>query len=134
MLLNIKTGWQGMTITPMRDIAILVASVHRLAEDRVTCLLVDRHAYLAAARFSSDTDGLSGLDWPRLQEVDFRRRPDDPELFERYQAEALVHGHLPVRHLNQVVCYGTEQLDDLAEQIERRGLEITVSAQPTWYF
>src|SRR5437867_690498 len=31
MLYNIKTGWQGMKVTPMPDIVILVASVHSIA-------------------------------------------------------------------------------------------------------
>ena len=51
-----------------------------------------------------------------LQRRDFRRDPDNPIKFERYQAEALVHRHRPVDGLKGVVCY----TDDMKQRIERQ--------------
>src|ERR1043166_8185164 len=54
MLLNIKTGYNGMRQTPMPDIAILISSLPKLLEQGVPFVFTDRHAYVAAAQFSSD--------------------------------------------------------------------------------
>ena len=134
MLFNIKTGWGGMTTTPMPDIAIIVTSVRRVITNGLTLLIADRHAYLQAANFSPDPRALAGLDWSRLQAVDFRRRPDDPERFERYQAEALVYRRLPTDAIECLVCYGTRQLTQLREAVTERGLDLDLQVHPDWYF
>jgi hypothetical protein len=62
----------------------------------VQFLFTDRHAYLAAAQFHDGFDDLNQIDWPILQARDFRRDVEDPGKIERYQAEALIHQHMPV--------------------------------------
>jgi len=104
MLYNIRTGWGGIQQRPMRDIVILVSSLHELVEHGVSFLISDRHAYLAMAQFSDDLADLSRLDWRILQARDFERDPRDLGKFERYQAEALVHRHLPAEVLTGIVC------------------------------
>src|SRR5215471_4005699 len=56
MLLNIKTGWNGIQKRPMSEIAIIASSLPRLAQDGVPFVFTDRHAYLRSAddMFSSD--------------------------------------------------------------------------------
>jgi hypothetical protein len=71
-------------------------------------VLTDRHAYLAAAQYSNDLRGLERIDWEILQARDFRRSDDDPGKIERYQAEALVHHHVPLDALTGLVCHGPE--------------------------
>lgn len=109
MLLNIKTGYNGMTRTPMAEIVMFVASVRRLAELGVPFVLTDRHAYLQAAEYANDLQGLERIDWGMLQARDFKRVGDNPGKIERYQAEALVHRHLPLDALTGLVCYGPDQ-------------------------
>lgn len=106
MLLNIKTGCHGMRQTPMSDIVIFVSSLRTLAERKFPFVFTDRHAYLQTARFFTNLSDLNALDWPRLRARDFRRDPDEPDKFERYQAEALVHQHLPVDALLGIGCHG----------------------------
>lgn len=73
----------------MRDIVILVSSLHELTQQGVPFLITDRHAYLETAQFWNDLTDLSRLDWKILQARDFQRDPHDLGKFERYQAEAL---------------------------------------------
>jgi hypothetical protein len=77
---------------------------------------------------------LDGIDWPLLQRRDFRRDPDDPARFERYQAEALVHRHLPLDALLGIVCSTDAQADLIRQTIAQRGLTLPVHARPHWYF
>ena len=62
MMLNIKTGYNGMKQTPMRDIAILVSSLRRVREMDIQFVFSDRHAYLRAAEFSGDLADLNRID------------------------------------------------------------------------
>lgn len=59
-------------------------------------LFTDSHAYYQWANYYSDLAELAKIDWLLLQRRDLKRDPEDPAKFERYQAEALVHRHLPV--------------------------------------
>jgi hypothetical protein len=134
MLLNIKTGYQGMRQTPMPEIAILVSSVPRWVELRLPHVLSDRHAYLEAAEFSTGAAGLERIDWGILQARDFKRDSDDLGKIERYQAEALVHSHLPVEGLLGLACHGPDQLAALEPELTRRRLSLKLAARPEWYF
>ncbi len=134
MMLNIKTGYAGVARAPNEEIVIFVSSLRKLAELGHAFVFTDRHAYLWSADFYSDLDDLQHIDWALLRNRDFKRDPDDPEKVERYQAEALVHRHLPVAALIGAVCY-TEPVETQTKQLlDERGLDFQVIAQPRWYF
>lgn len=136
MLLNIKTGHSGMQHTPMSNIVILVSSLHTLAKQSISFVFTDRHAYLRAAddAFSSNPADLGRIDWKILQARDFKRDPNDPGKFERYQAEALVHRHMPVTAVAGIVCHGPVQETRLGQLVQNMTLNITVAVRPGWYF
>ena len=133
MLYNIKTGYQGVEKLPMADIVVLVSSLHRIRELGIDFVFTDRHAYLMAAQYSSDLDDLNVLDWPRLSARDFKKKLDEPDKMERYQAEALIHRHLPVNGIVGLACYGEAQRESLRAIITQRGLAMPVAARPVWY-
>lgn len=135
MLFNIKTGWNGITRRPMREIVILVSSLHALADNGVGFVFTDRHAYLSLARFSSRLADLADwIDWRILQARDFARDPNDLGKFERYQAEALAHGHVPLAALTGVVCHGTEEEAHVRDLVQNAGVQLSVASRPTWFF
>lgn len=136
MLLNVKTGYNDITKRANEDIVILTSSLHHLKTCGVPFLFTDRHASLAAARFHSDSElsKLDQIDWHHLSERDFKRDPDDPGKFERYQAEALVHQHLPINALLGLVCYNDSVEASLKAEVASRGLNLKTFAKPKWYF
>ena len=69
-----------------------------------------------------------------LQAKDFRRDPDDPARFEHYQAEALVHRHLPISGLLGIVCYTDSLKRAIESQLQARKLDVPVVARTGWYF
>ena len=134
MMLNIKTGYNGIKQTPMREIVILVSSLHKLTKMEIDFVFSDRHAYLRSAEFSSDLDDLADMiDWDILRARDFKRDLNDLEKLERYQAEALVYEHLPINGLLGIVCYGENELQGLTALAQQRGVRIDIKAQPGWY-
>ena len=134
MLLNIKTGYNGMKQTPMPEIVILMTSLHRLAKQGISFVVADRHAYLATAKFVGDLSGLGHLDWKILQERDFKRDPNDPGKFERYQAEALIRDHLPLETLTGILCYGPQQEAHLQALVTAKDCPTRVVTRRDCYF
>lgn len=135
MLLNIKSGRGGIPPRSNDEIVILVSSLHRVAADAsLRWLFTDSHAYYQWANCYDNLQHLDQIDWPILQARDFRRDPDDPAKFERYQAEALVHQHMPVSALLGVVCYTPALKQNIEQEVAARGLNLAVHARPGWYF
>lgn len=134
MLRNIHTGWGGIQKRPNEEIVILVSSLPHLAGLGLRYLFTDSHAYYQWANFYSDLADLDKIDWPLLQRRDFQRDPEDPAKFERYQAEALVHQHLPVSGLRGIVCYTEALKQGIEQQIQARHLNLPVYARTGWYF
>jgi hypothetical protein len=133
MLLNIRTGYNGVTPRKMADIAILTSSLRRVAAAGVPYVFTDRHAYLVTAQFFSDLDRLDQIDWQILQARDFRRDPEDPGKIERYQAEALIHRHLPIGALAGIACHGSAQKTQLQRAAGEANVEIPIIVKPEWY-
>lgn len=133
MMRNIHTGW-GLKKWPNQDILILVSSLHHVGSLHLPFMFTDMHAYNRLASFYSELTDLDKIDWVSLQRRDFKRDLDNPIKFERYQAEALIHNHLPVSGLLGIVCY-TPAIKELIEQeVRQRGLDLQVHARPKWYF
>lgn len=134
MMFNIHTGRGAVPQRPNAEICILVFSLRRLAAEEAPFVFTDRHAKLNTARFFSRLEDLEEIDWALLQARNFSRNPDDPEQIERYQAEALVYGSVPVRLMSGLVCHDEGTRASMQSEVDRRGLEISVRAMPQWYF
>jgi len=134
MLRNIHTGWGGIPKRANEEIVMLVSSLPHVAAHGWTFLFTDSHAYYQWANFYSELADLDKIDWPLLQTRDFRRDPEDPAKFERYQAEALIHRHLPVNGLLGIVCYTEKLKQAITQQLQSREMNLPVHARPRWYF
>lgn len=134
MLRNIHTGWGGIQKRPNEEIVILVSSLHHVAKLGQLFLFTDCHAYYQWADFYANLADLDKIDWPLLQRRDFKRDSDDPAKFERYQAEALIHQHLPVSGLLGIVCYTETLKQRIEQQIQLRNLNLPVYVRTGWYF
>lgn len=134
MLYNIHTGRGGVRRVANTDIVILVSSVHRVAELGLPFAFTDRHAYPVTANYFNELHELQSIDWSLLQRRDFQRNPDDPEKVERYQAEALIHRHVPIQALLGAVCYTEAVRGELQGQAAGLGVELDIRCIPGWYF
>ena len=134
MLLNIVTG-RNVPQRPKADIVILVSSLRKVSEAGIRFLFTDRHAYLFNASFSNDLNQLANMvPWELLQARDFRKDPEDPAKSERYQAEALIHRHLPVDALLGVVTYNDLVKAEVQALAAERQLNLGIHSKPSWFF
>lgn len=134
MTFNIKTGYGGITKRDNTDIIIFVSSIHRLRKLRLSFVFTNQHAYSIDAMFYSEIEDLQNIDWTLLQNRDFKTNDADPGKQLRYQAEALVHSHLPLAAVLGIGCFN----DTVRKQVEAtmlaHGHKMSVKTTPTWYF
>lgn len=134
MMRNIYTGWGGIRQRTNDEIVILVSSLHKVQKMGLGYVFTDGHAYYAWSSFFTDLADLDKIDWQVIQARDFKRDPNDPAKFERYQAEALIHQHCPVAALSGMVCYNEATKKILDGWLQARQIDMQVHARAGWYF
>ena len=133
MLYNIRTGWNDVTRRSPEDLVLLVASLRSLAAQGVPFVFSDRHAFLKIAAFSTSLDDLDRLPWAHWQQRDFSRDPNDPAKGERYQAEALIHRHLPIQRVDAIVCSSESEQTRVVQMVQNSGAQIEVVCRRPWF-
>jgi hypothetical protein len=135
MLLNIKTGYAGVTRRANAEIVVLVSSCQVMASNGVTMLFTDRHAYTATAKWTNNPADLADMiDWDILSRHDFARNDAYPDKMERYQAEALAHRHVPSRTLLGIGCPSDSMKSMIEAHVQAAGLALGVFVRRGWYF
>lgn len=133
MFYNIHRG-TGVLKRPNADIAIIVSSLDHLAANGVPYLFTTGHAYMAESVYCSDKKDLSLIDWPLLNSRDFTNDPNNPGKSARYQAEALVHRHVPVSAVLGIACYDQATSDSIASEAARLNVQVNIQPMPRLYF
>lgn len=134
MMFNIKTGYGGITRRENRDIVIFVSSIQRLGELGLPFVFTNQHAYPVDTEFFADPGELRRVDWGLLQSRNFKTDDADPGKQVRYQAEALVHRHVPLAALLGIGCLDAAVKQRLDGFLSVRGQQIDVKTTPGWYF
>lgn len=133
MMKNIHSG-RSVQQRSNEEIVILVSSLYRVEQLNLPFVFTNAHAYPDWTNYYNDLAHLDEIDWPILQRRDFKRDPDDPRKMERYQAEALIHHHLPITGLLGIMCYNDAMKKRIEQDVAARGLALPVHARPGWYF
>lgn len=134
MMLNIKSGY-GVPRRDNDEILICVASLHDLHAQGRQFVFTNQHGCSAGLEFSNDLAQLGTLvDWPLLQSRNFKKDPDDPGKLLRYQAEAMVHGDIPLDCLRGIVCHSEVVLACLRAIVSPTHPNLPLKALPGWYF
>lgn len=134
MMLNIHTGYGGITKRANHEIVILVSSIHRVEELGLPYLFTNQHAYAAGTEYYSRSADLGRIDWPLLQSRSFKTNDADPGRQVRYQAEALIHRYVPLGAILGVGCANAAVQRHLESLVAAHGLRLSVKATPQWYF
>lgn len=134
MLLNIKTGRNGVAARLNDEIAIIGTRFATLAQHCEHVLFTNGHAYMAQTRYYDDPAHLDQVDWRILQNRDFRKDDQDIDKSRRYQAEALVYRFVPPTAIAAIVCHNKGRADEVQSVIDRLSLSIRTAVQPDWYF
>lgn len=134
MMLNIKTGYGGVTQQKNEDILILVSSIPKFIEAKIPFVFTNQHAFPVIARYFTDPANLNFIDWACLQARDFKHNPEDPGKKERYQAEGLAWKHVPLSALLGICCYNQSVEAEVTQTLTAAGKNLSTVVRPTWYF
>jgi hypothetical protein len=134
MLGDIHLGRGGVSKRGDDEIMFLVSSLPDLRKNAVPFVFTDRHAVTRLARFSCSADHLKEwLPWAEFRAKNFRRDPDNLDAFDRYQAEALAHRHVPLDAIQAIACYSESVKARLDGWVAERGLAVRTVVRPGWY-
>jgi hypothetical protein len=134
MLMNSGTCYNGIQKRTNEEIVILVTAIPTLIAHGIGWLFTDLHAFSGLARFSADPAELPAMiDWDILRRYDFARSDDYPDKMARYQAEVLMHCHLPAAALGGIACFSAETQRRVDSMLTAIGLALRVAAMPNWY-
>jgi hypothetical protein len=92
------------------------------------------HAYGEESEFYTELKNLNKIDWKLLQSRNFKNDPEDPGKKGRYQAEALVHRHVPVEALLGIACCDSSIQTRLHNFAQQAGINLSIKTLSDWYF
>lgn len=134
MMYNIHTGY-GVPKRSNDEIVICVSSLHDMVKLGSRFVFTNHHGCSAGLEFSNDVADLQKmLDWPLLRSRNFKIDPEDPDKLLRYQAEAMVHGDIPLENLRGIVCHSEAVVEKVKAVVSSRCPSLQIKALPGWYF
>lgn len=134
MLFNIHTGRVEGVSVKQEEIVYLVSSTQKLAELNRTHVFTDGHAVAANTNYFTAAPDLARLDWPAIQSKDFKRQMNDLDRTRRYQAECLVHEHVPMAAILGIACKDEARVKLVEQEVTACGQAVKVAARSNWYF
>jgi hypothetical protein len=133
MLHNVVTGRNGVELRARAEVVVLVSSFDTVEALDIPVVVADRNATLMSATMKSGRALLASLPWSAWRGRNFKRDQNDPEPFERYQAEALVHRLLPPTALLSIITYDAATQGTVVQSVSDAGLAIPTHVRSHWY-
>ena len=103
MLLNIITGYSGVSRFPQDEIIYLVCRLENIVQHCSEWIFSDGHAKDRLTRFFNNLGDLDEIDWDTVTQQYWRPTEDDYDRQRRKQAEFLVMRHVPVHCIKGLV-------------------------------
>ena len=130
MLLNIKTGYRGVTQRPQEDIVYIVCGLDIVMANCREWCFTDGHAKDSLTDFYNDTAQLSEVYWDVVSMRYWNPIEEFPERQVRKQAEFLVKNHVPVSCISGIVVYSEQKRTLVQNIVNELGLQIVVVVNP----
>ena len=136
MLYNILTGRGGVRKQSPEDIVYLCCGVAKLINECPRYFFTDGQANKQLTEHFSSTNDLDKIDWDIVNGSDFKKTQEQPDKSRRYQAEFLVHQHVPVSCINKIVIYNKSAASIVEALLKGNGLRIPlrIAKKDSYYF
>jgi hypothetical protein len=134
MLYNIVTGHRAPVVptVPRNQIVIIRSRIEQLIEAH-RYFFTDGQANDAATDHFSDLKDLDKIDWEIIHNSNFSK-DGDFDRPRRYQAEFLVHNHVPVSAIESIIVYDESTKDDVIRQVKQYGQNVAVKTIREYFF
>jgi hypothetical protein len=130
MLLNIKTGFRGVTKRPQSDIVYICCDLNLVIKYCADWCFTDGHAKSRITGFYNNIRFLDKVDWKIVAERYWKDNEEDYDRARRKQAEFLVKEHVPVACLNKIIVYDSTTHKTIKNILDILGLQIPVEINP----
>ena len=136
MLYNILTGHGGLQKHTANNIIYLCCRIEGLIEICPKYFFTDGQANKQITAHFSNINDLNKIDWNVVNGTDFRKSEDDPDKARRYQAEFLVHQHVPVNCISKIVIHNKSIANTIQASLIKYGLKvpIEIAKKDCYYF
>src|SRR5690606_31118509 len=136
MLYNIVTGHRAPKVpkVPRENILVIRCLIEQLAK----CgryFFTDGQANVSnGTNHFHDLKDLDKIDWSIIQTSSFSKSTDDLDRARRYQAEFLVHDHVPVSAVESIVVYNKFAQARVEAQLKELQKELSVQIIRNYFF
>ena len=126
MLLNIKTGFRGITKRNQSEIIFLCTHIKVIVDNGLEFCFTDGHAKDRLTTYYNQLSDLTQIDWLLAESSYWADTEDDPDRMRRKQAEFLVKNHVPVSCIAGIIVHDEEAAVKVKEIMERAGVQLPV--------
>lgn len=134
MLMNIWTGFRGITKRPQSDIIYICCKVDDIVTSNLTFCFTDGHAKNHLTTFYNNLNQLNEVSWNIVGERYWRNDDNDYDRMRKKQAEFLVKEMVPVMCIKCIVVFNEEKRILVDGIIQRFGLKINVIIKNDFYY
>lgn len=131
MLLNIKSGRQGVECIPQRDIVYIVSSVGLIDSLGVSWCFTNGHAKSTVSRFFNGKEDFGNIDFAVTSARYWNNTDEDPDRQRRKQAEFLAKDFIPVKGIIGLIVADAGRQHDCEELIAKNNLSIKMYVDVT---
>ncbi len=126
MLLNIKTGFRGITKRPQYEIVYIVCKLDDILTHCNEWVFSDGHAKVDLSSHFNDLQDLDKIDWNTVRKQYWQNTNVDFDRQRRKQAEFLVRNYVPVTCIEKVVVKDNPRKQILEKIMQKLNLTKTV--------
>ncbi len=130
MLLNISTGYRGITKRSQSEIAYIVCNFNDVVAKCTTWCFTDGHAKNAITCFYNQQSDLDKIDWNIVFERFWKNTEEDYDKMRRKQAEFLVQHHVPASCIAGIIVYNEQAKEIIDNIVCIVGLNIPIVINP----
>ncbi len=87
-----------------------------------------------ASNHYNDMTNLGQIDWGNIQNSDFSKSDGDYDRPRRYQAEFLVHRHVPLTCVESLNVYNDQAANIVTNVLYQNNINLAVNIQPQYFF
>lgn len=127
MLLNIKTGYRGITQRDQREIVYLCTHINTVTQACPEYCFTDGHAKDRLTAYFNNLADLDKVDWKAVDLTYWTSTEEGPDNMRRKQAEFLVKTYVPLSCLLGIIV-----LDDSAAQVVNTIMKETGTSLPVY--
>lgn len=132
MLYNILTGY-GVPKRKPEDIIVLATTVASASKcDKY--FFTDGQANTYISGHYNDLKNLDKIDWDVVTSGNFKKAETDTDRSRRYQAEFLIHHHVPLNCIEAIAVYNQACANFVKSLLDKAGLLIPVHIKKSFYF